>query len=315
VLIRFRSLAFVLTSISLIAVTTHSSSQSSRRSSGPSIFDERPHPMSCSDRPIPLPLGEHRYMAISPQARYARTRLQTISLPMAEAPALTIAAQPVNQIQIAPAAEDRWVLRYCMMGEGDTVEEAARYLQRMSIERKGSLFTLGNTDPRGLVGGKGTLHVDAPAESPVTVHSGGGVRVYDLTAPVRISAGMAEIINTTGLVDASASEIFFGGSQGPVTLNASWDIHIKITSKQFRGELRANAMREVRVLFPPGFQTPLSVVVSQSKDFVCHADFCSKMQRGRENSLYVSTYGNLAGAPDRINLRSENAHVTFDTVQ
>jgi hypothetical protein len=202
------------------------------------------------------------------------------------------------------------------MGQGNTVEEALGYMQKISMVRTGSLLTLNDTDSRGLTGGQGRLIVTAPANAPVTVHSDGWVEVHDMAGPVRIAAlGRTTILNTSGLVDASAPIVDFGGSQGSVTLNATWDIEIKLTATEFRGNLRANAQRQVRAIFPPGFQTPMVVLVNRPKDFVCRADFCSKIKKDREYSLYRFTYGDVASASDRIDMRSENAQVTLDTAQ
>ena len=107
----------------------------------------------------------------------------------------------------------------------------------------------------------------------------------------------------------------FAGSQGWVSLNAPWDIEIKLTATEFRGNLAANAQRQVNALFPPGFQTPLEVLVNRPKDFVCRTDFCSKMKKDRENSLYRFTYGNVANPSDHIRLRSEDSQVVLDTTR
>jgi hypothetical protein len=284
------------------------------------IFDERPFQMNCADRPSPPPPGTHSFVTISPQAPYARTRLDTLNLPLYEIPALTIAAEPTNWIHIAGASQDHWSLRFCARGEGNTAEEAQGYLQKISMQRTGSLLTLNSTDARGptggLTGGQGTLLLDAPAEAPVTVHSDAAVEVHDMTGPIRISArGRATILNTSGLVDASAMIVDFAGSQGNVSLNAPWDINIKLTAQQFRGNLSANAQRQVHVLFPPGFQTPVDVLVNRPGDFVCHADFCSKIKSSHKNSLYRFTYGDVESAPDHISLRSESEQVVLDTTQ
>jgi len=280
------------------------------------LFNERPFQMNCADRPAPLPPGTHAFLTVSPQARYARSRLETLDLMRQEVAALTLAAEPVNWIQIQGANQNRWTLNFCATGEGNTVEEANGYMHQISMERTGSLFTLNNTDARGLNGGEGTLLLDAPAEAPVTVHSDAAVEVHDMAGPVRISAlGRATILNTSGLVEASAMIVDFAGSQGAVALNASWDIDIKLTAKQFRGNLNANAQRRVQGLFPPGFQTPVNVLVNRPKDFVCRADFCSKIKKDRENSLYRFSYGDIANGSDHIGLRSENAQVTLDTTQ
>jgi len=180
------------------------------------LFNERPFQMNCADRPAPFPPGTTRVVAISPVAPYARTRLDTLNLPLSEVPALTIASEPINSIQVAGSNQDHWAMQLCAEGEGNTADEATRYLQKISMERTGGLLTLNNTDSHGLSGGKGHLLVTAPAEAPVTVHSYGAVEVHDMAGPVRIAAarGRATILNTSGLVDASAMIVDFAGSQG-----------------------------------------------------------------------------------------------------
>lgn len=314
---RFRGLVFLLAFNALIGAMIACSSQHSRPSSLPfTIFDERPFQMNCADRPRPLPPGTHSYVTFSPRAPYAGTRLDTLNLPLNEVPALTIAAEPVNWIQIAGADQDHWTVQFCAEGEGNTIDEANSYLQKISMQQTGGLLTLNNTDARGLTGGHGDLLLTAPAEAPVTVHSDAAVEVHDMAGPVRISAlGRATILNTTGRVDASAMIVDFAGSQGSVSLNASWDIDIKLTAITFRGHLGANAQRQVHAFFPPGFETPVDVLVNRPKDFVCHADFCPKIKKSRVNSLYRFTYGNADSAPEHIGLRSESSQVTLDTTQ
>lgn len=314
--IHFRGLVFLLIFSTILGGVIACSSQNSRPLPAPFlfIFDERPFRMDCADRPSPHPPGTP-YVTFSPRAPYARTHLDTLNLPLNEVPALTIAAEPVNWLQIAGANQDHWTVQYCAEGEGNTIDEASGYLQKVSMQRTGSMLTLNNTDAHGLTGGKGHLLLTAPAGAPITVHSG-AVEIHDMTGPVRVSAwGRATILNTTGRVDAFAQIVDFAGSQGPVTLNASWDIDIKLTATTFRGNLSANAQRRVQALFPPGFQTPIEIVVNRPKDFVCRADFCSKIKEDRVNFLYRFTYGNVEGASDHIGMRSENSQVTLDTTQ
>lgn len=312
----FRGLVFLVAFSALLGGVIACSSQNSRPLPVPLfIFDERPFHFGCTDRPSPPPPGAHAFITSSPQAPYARTRLDTLTLPLDEVPALTIAAEPMNWIQIAGANQDHWTVQYCAEGEGNTIDEANGYLQKVSMQRTGSLLTLNNTDARGLTGGRGHLLLTAPAGAPITVHSG-AVEVHDMTGPVRISAlGRATILNTTGRVDAFAQIVDFAGSQGSVALNASWDVEIKLTATTFRGNLSANAQRQVQALFPPGFQTPIEVYVTRPKDFVCRADFCSKIKKDRVNTLYRFTYGNVAIGADHIGMRSENSQVTLDTMQ
>jgi hypothetical protein len=279
-----------------------------------SIFDERPFHFGCVDRPSPLPPGTRGFATFSPQAPYARTRLETLNLPLDEVPALTIAAEHTNWLQIAGANQDHWGVQFCAEGEGDTIDEANGYLRKVSMRRTGSLLTLSETDARGLTGGKGNLLLTAPASAPLTVHSDAAVEVHDMVGPLRVSAlGRAVILNSTGRVDAMAMIVDYSGSQGAVELNASWDIDIKLTATTFRGNLAANAQRQVNAFFPPGFQTPVEVLVDHPKDFVCCADFCSKMKKDRVNSLYRFTYGSAESASDHIGMRSMNAQVVLDT--
>jgi hypothetical protein len=311
----FYGLVFLIVLIALLGGVIACSSQNSRPSPAPLFFfDERPFQMHCADRPSPHPPGTP-YVTFSPRAPYARTRLDMLNLPLNEVPALTIAAEFHNRVQIAGADQDHWTVQYCAEGEGNTIDEANGYLQKVSMQRTGSLLTLNNTDAHGLTGGKSHLLLTAPAGAPITVHSG-AVEVHDMTGPLRVSAwGRATILNTTGRVDAFAQIVDFAGSQGPVTLHASWDIDIKLTATKFRGNLSANAQRQVQALFPPGFQTPIQIVVNHPKDFICRADFCSKMKKDRVNSLYRFTYGDFEDASDHIGMQSENSQVTLDTTK
>ena len=282
-----------------------------------SLFEEHPFQMNCSDWPAPLPPGTHTVVTFSPSARYARTHLEKLDLPTNEVPALTIAADMLHDIQIGNANQDHWKIQYCAKGKGDTPEEASGYQQRVSMQRTGSLLTLSGTELHGLAGGEGALLVEAPPDAPVTVHSWGAVEVHDVAGPVRVAAtrGRAMILNTSGLVDASALMIDYASSKGEATLNAVWEVNIKLTAQQFRGRLYAYSQQNVHAVFPAGFQTPIEVYVNRPGDFICRADFCSKIKKSRENSLYRFTYGELTNAPAPIHLRSETTLITLDTWQ
>ena len=276
------------------------------------VFDDRPFYFGCADRPSPLPPGTHAWVTSSKQAPYARTRLDTLDLPLYEVPALTIAANLNNGVQIAGANQDHWTVQYCAMGEGSTIDEANGRLQKVSMNRTGSLLTLDSTDD----GGRGNLLLTAPAGAPLTVHSDAPVEIHDMAGPVRISTlGRAVVLNTTGRVDVMAMAVDFAGSQGSVFLNSSREIDVKLTAQQFHGTLGANAQGEVHVYFPPGFQSAVNALVDRPKDFVCHADFCSKIKKGREDLLYQFTYGDAKARSDGIGLRSMDARVVLETVQ
>ncbi len=309
---------FAFTSL-LCSVIACSSQNANPHSGLVTIFDERPFYLGCADRPGPptlgggsFTLGGSSFLTGSPQAPYKRTRLDTLDLPRFEVPALTIAAEYMNWIDIAASAQDHWTVHYCAEGSGNTPEDANSSLQKTSMQRTGSLLTLNSTG----AGGVGNLLLEAPAGAPITVHSFTAVEVHDVSGPLRISAlGRAVVLNTTGRVDVAAMMIDFAGSQGTVTLNAPREIGIKLTATQFHGTIAANAEKEIRAYFPPGSQTPVNVLVGRPKDFICLADFCSAMKKSREDSLYRFTYGNAGVASDGIGLRSEESQVVLETVE
>jgi hypothetical protein len=312
----FRGLVFLVAFNALLGSMISCSSQNSKPM--PAflfIFDERPFKLDCTDRPSPHPPGTP-YVTFSGQAPYARTHLDTLNLPLNEVPALTIAAEHNNWIRIAGANQDHWVVQFCAEGGGNTIDEASGNLQKVTMQRTGSLLTLNRTDARGLTGGVGNLLLTAPAEAPITVHSDSAVEIHDMAGPVRVSTAQSRvtILNTTGRVDAIAMIVDYAGSQGTVALNATSDVEIKLTATKFRGNLSANAQRHVKALFPPGFQTPIEIYVNRPKDFVCRADFCSKIKKDRVNTLYRFTYGDIEGASDHIGMRSMGAQVVLDTI-
>lgn len=282
------------------------------------LFEQRPFRLECADRTPgqPLPSGTRAIVVISPQASYLRTRLETLELPRTDIPALTIAADPSNSIDIAGGNRDDWSLQFCAQGEGDSETDARDFLREISMARVGSLVTLNGAGPGGRTGGRGNLLVDAPADAPITVHASfGAVEVHNMSAPVRVTAvhARATILNTTGRVDAAGFVVDFAGSTGTVILSAEAEINVKLTSTRFQGSLNAWAQRPVRVLLPRAFQTPFQAVVNRPKDFVCRTDFCSKVRSEKDGALYVFTYaGDGSAPPGRIHFRSEQATVVID---
>lgn len=60
--------------------------------------------------------------------------------------------------------------------------------------------------------------------------------------------------------------------------------------------------------------TPFQAVVNRPQDFVCRADFCSKVKKEKKDGLYVFTYtGDGGAAPELVHLRPEQATVVIDT--
>jgi hypothetical protein len=103
---------------------------------------------------------------------------------------------------------------------------------------------------------------------------------------------------------------------GYVVDRAEAEINLKLTTVKFQGTLTAWAQSSVRVLIPPGFQTPFQAVVNRPQDFVCRTEFSTAVKREKKGGLYMFTYaGDRSVAPDRVDLRSEHATVVIDTTR
>ncbi len=282
------------------------------------LFEQRPVQLQrlCADRPQPVPPGSgYAWFSSSNAAPYARTRLETLNIPVAEAPALTIAAEPTSFIHIAGTSQDDWELRYCAIGEGDSEAEALQFRDEASMSRTGGLISL-NATQGGRIGSHGELLAQVPRDAPLTIHTVGEVDLRNLSGPVRVSAvgGRATILNTTGPVDADGLIVDFAGARGPVMLNSFSEIDIKITGPRFLGGLSAYAQREVRVLVPHGFESPVEVMVSNKKDLVCRADFCSKLKEENRAGAHVfRRYADSSeAASDHVFFRSDHSTVVID---
>ena len=280
--------------------------------------------LACGDR-VPgqlpeqkLPPGTRSFAVVSPaQASWMRTRLETLTFPRAQLPALTVASSEGNLIDIAGSGRADWSLNFCARGEGDTDAQARGYLQSISLAREGGLVTLDGPGRSGRTGAWGTLSVDAPADAPIMIHdSFGAVQIQNMAGPVWVSSAHARatILNTTGRVDVTGSVVDFAGLRGTVMLNAADEIDLKLTGKQFVGSVYAGAQRSVRVLLQRDFQTPFQAVVSRRKDFVCRAELCSKIQSRKDGGWYTFTYsGDGSAPPARVSFQSEHATVVIDT--
>lgn len=276
-----------------------------------------------------MPIPPRGVVAIFPQAPYAYTRPHTLTLAQKDVPALTVATDPANGLGISVwgKGKDQWGLWFCAGGEGNSEAEARSFLSKVSMSQQGSLVTLsesgggfgpggGGLGSSGYVGPRGELAVDGPSDAPITVYNSyGAVRVEDMSGPVRVSAahGRVTILNTTGRVDANANLADYAGSQGNVALNAGTESDIKLTQTTFKGVLFADAQRELRVLVPRGFKSRIEATVNRPGNFVCRADICSGMKRGRDNGLFTFTYAGDGGASSEgIHLHSAQLTVVID---
>jgi hypothetical protein len=303
----------------VVKVIAADSMRNYERQSAPEfLFEQPPLTFQCADRPQPLPPGyKGPYMMFSSpnMAPYARTRAETMNLPLAEVPALTIASESSGFIRVAGADQDASALKFCAIGEGDSVAEARQFLDQVSMNRVGSLITL-KAEERARTGGHGDLWAQFPRDAPLTVHTIGAVEIRDVSGPVRISAagGRVTILHTTGIVDADGEIVDFAGASGQVMLKSFSEIDIKLTGPRFLGNLSAYGQREVRVLVPHGFQSPVEVMVDEKKDFVCRADFCSGMKQRRYGGAYIfKKYAKSEDvALDHVFFRSDHSTVVID---
>jgi hypothetical protein len=281
------------------------------------LFEQRPFSFGCADRTPGQSLEPGVRLVVSQQVPYLRTRLEALTLSRIDVPALTIAADPSEKVEVNGNQREDWFLRFCAYGEGNSEEEARDRLQDVSLSRVGGAVSLSGPGIGRMAGARGDLIVDAPADAPTTVHASfAAVEVRNMIGPVRVTAihARARILNTTGKVDATGFVVDFAGSKGTVILSAEAEINLKFTSAGFQGSVTAWAQGSVRVLTPPAFQTPFQAVVNRAQDFVCRTGFSAAVKRERKGGLCVFTYaGDGSIPPDRVHLRSEHAMVVIDT--
>ena len=285
------------------------------------LFERRPIEFECVDRiagrPTTMPQGKKAFFLAGNQPGYVLTRSEQLTLTRSDAPSLTITADPSNSVAVVGSNRADWFIRLCAEGGGELETEARERLQQISMTRLGTTISV-NSPPLGEGShGRGSLVVDAPAGAPVVIYASySAVQIRDVADPVRVTAthARATILDTTGRVDASALVVDFAGWRGILNLSAEAEINLKMTALRFDGALVAWAQRPVRVLVPPGFMTPFQALVNRPQDFVCRADFCSKVTKEKKGGLYVFTYqGDGKTAPERFHLRSEHSTVVVDT--
>jgi hypothetical protein len=163
----------------------------------------------------------------------------------------------------------------------------------------------------------GTLILDAPIDAALIIHSShSAVQARDVAGRLYVTTTHArtKLLNTTGRVDAVGFVIDFASSSGDVQLNAEAEINIVLMASRFRGRVWASAQRDVRVVVPSGFDTSIHAVVRDSTDFVCRADFASRIRGEHSGGLYHANYDASEKLTDVIYLRSEHGTVVLDTV-
>jgi hypothetical protein len=258
-------------------------------------------------------------LSVGNEAPFLLTHSEELTLSPRDVPALTITADPFYSISIGGTGRSDWFIRFCGQGEGNSEAEARGHLDQVSMTLLGTTVSLKSPILGDKPQSRGLFVLDAPADAPIVIHgSYADVEIRDMTSPVRVTAthARARILDTTGQVDATAFVIDFAGSRGRVNLSAEAEINLKMTASRFEGTLLAWAQRPLRMLVPRGFVTPFQALVNRPQDFVCRADFCSKVQKEKKNGLYVFTYrGDGGAAPELVHLRSEQATVVIDTAK
>jgi hypothetical protein len=283
------------------------------------LFERRPFRFECADRRPGQARTSERgiYLRSSNEAPFSLTRSEELTLSLRDVPALAITADPSHSLAIGGSDRSDWFIRFCARAEGNSEAEARGRVDRVSMTRLGAVLSLKSPVLGEKPRTSGSLALDAPADAPVVIHASyAAVEIRDMTGPVRVTAthGRARILDTTGQIDAAAFVVDFAGSRGRVSLSAEAEINLKMTAPRFEGTLLAWAQRPLRMLVPPGFVTPFEAFVNRRQDFVCRADFCSKVKQERKNGLYAFTYtGDGSAAPELVHLRSEYATVVIDT--
>ena len=253
------------------------------------------------------------------QPPHRQTRRSDLVISGQQARTLTITADPHNEIVVLGTDDPDWKIALHAEGDGRTEAEAHASLQQIALNAAGNTLALSGAGLYDGINGRGKLVVQGPREAGVVVHASyTAVDVRDMIGPVRIAAthARATILETTGPLDATAGIVDFAGSRGRITLSAEMEINLKMTARLFDGVLVAWAERAARMLVPPGFTTPMEVMVSTRDKFVCRADFASSVKQTRQGELYVFTFDPDSARSPRptIHLRSEQSMVVIDTV-
>src|SRR5689334_20727620 len=84
------------------------------------LFEQRPSDAECADRTPGQRLRPGPRFVVGNQPPYRHTRLESLALSRSEVPALTIAADASESVQITGDRREDWSLRYCAYGEGSS---------------------------------------------------------------------------------------------------------------------------------------------------------------------------------------------------
>jgi hypothetical protein len=252
------------------------------------LFQRRPSTSACTVKAE----QDDRYHLVSPPAPGFRkyTHLAQLTLLLAEVPAMTITADGAGGIQISGGSTDSWALGFCAEADGKTEEEANGYLKRFTMTRTGGTVSLAGPEMRAPDSSQASVIVGAPASAPLVVNGyRSSVEIRDMAGPVTVSTTESRItvLDTTGSLFANGGIVDFAGSKGKLRLDALTGINLKIRAQHFDGTVWAEAHGDLHLLVPRGFKTAFVATVQQPKNFICRADFCSKVSQQQTSFGYA----------------------------
>jgi len=275
------------------------------------LFDARPMSTPCDRISPTLPRVEIVGPPIAPAVCH---RAEELSLSTTEMPALAIDAGNQTDVSIIGSEADLYKVRFCAQAGGSDQNDARVSLDKIALNHTGRLLEVRTPQYSRERPVNAWLRIEASRRRAVTVKGTYSyMEVFGIDAPVHISTTHARIklLDVSGEVEAASSVgiIDFAGDRGQIQLQADGEIgeiNLKPTAARFRGTLDASAEVAIRVLLPPGFESPFEAIVDRPELFVCRAALAPQVRRHSRGGAVVFSYG--SGDPV-LRLRSHGALV------
>jgi len=243
--------------------------------------------------------GVHTVLRGSTIALFVRQRTQHVSISSSEMQSLGIDVVNQTMVSVVGTDADRYDVRLCVQAGGANEDEALRSLDGILLTRTEHTFTVRSPPYSHERPAHAWLNIDAPEHRPVTVNgSYSYVEVFGIDARLRITTTHARIklLEVGGDVKATAhvGVIDYLGDRGRIQLDATGEIgeiNLRLTASRFHGALDATAERAVRVLLPPGWESPFEAVVYRPELFLCRANIRPYVHLRERHGLAVFTFG------------------------
>ena len=262
-----------------------------------SLFDSRGMTMNGAQQPE----GRSRYVLKAPPvAPSTCDRSELLSFSPAEVPALDVDVGNQTVISVLGSDADNYTVRFRAQAGGATEDEARRALEKIALTRVGPRLSVSTPTYSRERPTNAWLHIDAARNRPVTLNGRYSyMELFGIDATVRVSTTHARIklIDVAGDVQATArvGAIDFAGNRGQIQLTADGEIgeiNLKVAAQRFEGTLEAEADVAIRVLLPPGFESPFEATVDRADLFVCRADMARSVRRRHDrDGAAVFSYG------------------------